>query len=247
MPYEIGKEGWQPPDDGEAIAEVEKYVIDNPAIGSFVLASILPWFLAPFPVFIFAIQWVFLVCVVSEAYKSYSGGCPNTGNSYTRALMTAISMLLFTRTIERNWDWVSKVSKVDIVPNSSWLQAVSIIDGIFEVIFSSAVLICNLWLVFGAETPVEMVLNSVALEFIGDLDNVYKMNTCKKMPLQILLNLDKQLKTQPVWRWYAAINHYFAGDQWASQIIWLLGAFFAFVVTPIGTLAIVFFGPVCKL
>jgi hypothetical protein len=131
-----------------------------------------------------------------------------------------------------------------------------IIDLGMEICFASAVLLVNLFIVFVAGEPLDMVLNCLALEFIADLDNqmkeyLFRSWTEKDALLSSFENeMTKQLDKD---RWWDAfVLRWVGGDEpkwWFTAItifLALIGFLFSFLFAPLATLVMIGFGPACK-
>jgi hypothetical protein len=93
----------------------------------------------------------------------------------------------------------------------SWLRPLHTFDKFMELSFTSAVLLCNLYVVFLAHEPLEMVLNSIALEFIVDLDNNFKAYLLSEMNLEerIIRSYTRQCRIEPknaLWKFVCAMS-----------------------------------------
>ena len=67
------------------------------------------------------------------------------------------------------------VGKEDNVETEGALVWVGIFDLMgMQVIYENLVYLLNLWLVFQTESPLDMILNAVALEFVTTLDTEFK-------------------------------------------------------------------------
>jgi len=67
------------------------------------------------------------------------------------------------------------VNRNDAVKAESPLIWTSVFDIIgMQVIYENLVYLLNLWLVFQTESPLDMILNAVALEFVTTLDTEFK-------------------------------------------------------------------------
>jgi hypothetical protein len=70
---------------------------------------------------------------------------------------------------------------------SSSIGTACLIDSVTELLAESLCLIINLWMVFGANKPIDMVLNSLALEFIKSIGAEH--NAPRRFFLLIILTL----------------------------------------------------------
>jgi hypothetical protein len=181
------------------------------------------------------------------------------------ALMFAISIFLFFKTVVRAHKYVDgsfsmwKCEKFC----KSWLFILGLFDCTTEIAMDSSMVILNIFIVFIAEKPVDMVLNSVALEFIAEADNQLKIfMTSRKdkdagwsLKKQILLNLE----VVPSWSvhrfihpgafFYDAFNGQGCQHHPAMICCWLtpnFSALFLVYITPVIVFACAIYGPICK-
>jgi len=133
-------------------------------------------FIKPLPLLLVGARYVMILAVFLHALANYDDGwCNREGTFFTRALMSGIGALYFARAT------AILQTKYRVLTDSnnkilSWLYPAYQVDIFMEMCFGAGVLLVNLWLVFIANDPVDMVLNSLAVEFIGNLDNELKKN-----------------------------------------------------------------------
>jgi hypothetical protein len=131
-----------------------------------------------------------------------------------------------------------------------------IIDMGMEICFASAVLLVNLFIVFVAEEPLDMVLNCLALEFIADIDNqmkdyLFRSWTEKDALLSSFEYTISQSLDDNSW-WDSFTKQWVGEDdlKWwfvaISLCLAFFGVLFSFVFAPLATMAMIIFGPICK-
>jgi len=78
---------------------------------------------------------------------------------------------------------------------SSSLAILCYIDTSSELLMDCFCLLTNLWMVFGTSKPLEMILNSLALEFIKSIDNEFTSFFIKEYPA-IVTEIEKCLRVR---------------------------------------------------
>jgi len=237
---------------GNYVGSISKAkILLDPSIGMFVLALIIPtdkwshYLLKPLPLLVIGIQYVLLVAVFLHARAEYDRGwCPGVGTNEARALMTGIAVLYLTRSTSTISLLYHKIATTNVVPDASWLSPVAMADTFMEMGFGSTVLLVNLWLVFITENPLEMVLNSLAVEFIANVDNELKtqlLEVVPDIPMIIFKNCDKScdIAPSPKWKGFHQAAHT------VGSMLVLFGMLPLFL-TPLICFAVAFYGPVCK-
>ena len=146
------------------------------------------------------------------------------------------------------------ISNTDGVPR---LMIFFILDTGMEICFASAVLLVNLFIVFVASEPLDMVLNCLALEFIAEIDNqmkdyLFRSWTEKDALLSSFESaISQSLDEKKSW-WDAFTKRWVGEDDpkaWffvISVFLVFFGFLFSFVFAPLATMAMIFFGPICK-
>jgi hypothetical protein len=124
------------------------------------------------PVCIIVLQWLFFIVVLVQ--EKNTPWCPK---GTARIMYAGIAMLYFTR-VANLWD--DFVDRCDTCKRAkpSWA---SLFDTIHEHTLGVAVPAVNLVLILRAE-PLDMLLNSVALDFIHELDNLYLEAYMRNVP-----------------------------------------------------------------
>lgn len=105
----------------------------------------------------------------------YDPLCPGGAAFNQKLTMLLITFIYFVR-ISMNASYLAiNVGKEDNVGTESALAWVGIFDLMgMQVIYENLVYLLNLWLVFQTESPLDMILNAVALEFVTTLDTEFK-------------------------------------------------------------------------
>lgn len=121
------------------------------------------------PVFIFLAQWLMLVAIILHNLKS-----PFSCNSSTvehKLLMVGIGMVYFVHSFFV-YDQIRDRMKLTKRPCGS--SVVTILDTFQEHSFTLFVYVANLYIVFISEDLLDALFNSLALDFLMELDNEYE-------------------------------------------------------------------------
>ena len=124
------------------------------------------------PILIFISQWMLYIGLIAHEINSFDGDfCPNKSNIENKLLMAATGIIYFVRSFFI-WDnltsriGLKKMNRIDNIP--------AIIDTFQEFLFSLIVYGANLWIVFVENDIQNMILNSLAMEFLMQLDNEFQ-------------------------------------------------------------------------
>lgn len=132
------------------------------------------------PILIFAIQWIVYIALFVHDTKTFDKNfCPNESSIETKLIMLAVSMLYFIRSFFL-WDNLTDRTRLNrMMPSIDiWVM----IDTFQEFGFNLLVYLANLWIVFSNESLTEMILNSLAMEFLMNLDNEFEEMYFKFLP-----------------------------------------------------------------
>jgi hypothetical protein len=121
------------------------------------------------PVFIFVAQWLMLAAIVIHNLKS-PFTCQSSAVEH-KLLMTAIGMVYFVHSFFV-YDQIRDRTKHTKRPCGS--SVVTILDTFQEHVFTLFVYIANLYIVFVSENLLDALFNSLALDFLMNLDNQYE-------------------------------------------------------------------------
>ena len=301
--------------DEKNLDELIRALIETPLVGMSVISFVLPTerysekLFKFMPLVIFAIQWILLVTVGNFSMSKYNraggGWCLNSASSESRALMSAVSALIFIRNVQRVFKILEREKDPETtmkivgddsdmgtmgpvencektenenekqhedsdimlrglnaldkyIPNTeggSRLVVFFLLDSFMEIALSSAVLLVNLYIVFVAAEPLDMVLNCLALEFIADLDNQFKeymfLTWTEKERLIIAF---KKAMTTPLEKgrygsWDRFCKKYIDDKKGFDMLLiffLVLGFLFSILFAPLVSLAMIVFGPICK-
>ena len=124
------------------------------------------------PILVFASQWMMYIALIANEHSNFDGNlCPNKSSWYHKLLMSGVSVVYFVKSFFI-WDNLTKRIKLyKVYPCTDvWVM----IDTFQEFVFNIMVYGANLWIIF-VETDIQnMILNSIAMEFLMQLDNDFQ-------------------------------------------------------------------------
>ena len=124
------------------------------------------------PLVVFCAQWMMFAAIVLYQHDNYVLGlCPQQASMSAKLLMCAISMVYFVNSFFLWDDLVNRTSKRKVIPS---LSAVVMLDSFQEFLFSLVVYVTNIVIIFTTESPIDMLFNCLALEFVMSLDNEFE-------------------------------------------------------------------------
>ena len=124
------------------------------------------------PILIFMGQWILFSALVSHEIHVFDGEyCSNTDTIENKLMICGISLIYFARSF---FLWDSLTNSIGLSKMNRANSFTSIIDTFQEFAFNLFVYGANIWVVF-IETDIrDMILNSLAMEFLMVLDNEFE-------------------------------------------------------------------------
>lgn len=199
------------------------------------------------PILIFISQWIMYLGLMIHQTKNFNGNiCPNVAPFEQKCIMSGVAILYFIKSFFI-WDSFTNRTKLQKMnPASSYSV---IIDTYQEFGFNLLVYSANLWIIFQGDNTLEMILNSLAMEFLMNLDNEFEEMYFKFLPdsaIDIYDNIfvtqeenakivKEKMKKSCCLRFISCI----------SYIPFKLLVLFLFLF-PVFCLFLIFFGPICK-
>jgi len=124
------------------------------------------------PILVFFSQWMMYIALIANEHASFDGNfCPNKSKWYHKLLMSGISIMYFIKSFVV-WDNLTKRIKLDKV--YPCLDIWVMFDTFQEFIFNILVYGANIWIVFVESDIQDMILNSIAMEFLMQFDNEFQ-------------------------------------------------------------------------
>ena len=124
------------------------------------------------PIMVFLGQWFLFVALVIHEIKKFDGNiCKSDGSLENKIMISGISIIYFARSF---FIWDNITNSISLKKMNRIDSITSILDTFQEFSFSLFVYSVNLWVVFLEEDIQNMILNSLAMEFLMMLDNEFK-------------------------------------------------------------------------
>lgn len=132
------------------------------------------------PILIFIAQWCIWFAIIINQHNEFDGNiCPNKAPWTNKLLMFAISILYFVKSFFL-WDNLTDRTRLNRMTPSidTWV----LVDTLQEYGFNLLVYGANLWVVFVEDNPLDIVMNSLAMEFVMNLDNEFEQMYFDNLP-----------------------------------------------------------------
>lgn len=132
------------------------------------------------PILTFFAQWLTYVSVMVYEVRNYDEGfCPNNKSYETKIVMFSIATIYFIKSFFLWDDLVSRTHCKKVMPTN---DIPVLFDTLQEFGFNLLVYLLNIFIVFVEEHPTNMLLDALAMEFVMDLDNQFKVLYFKNIP-----------------------------------------------------------------
>ena len=124
------------------------------------------------PLLVFCAQWMMWIAIVSHQMKEYSGknSCPNEATIENKMIFFAILLIYFVKSFFL-WDNLTDRTRLNRMTPA--IDIWVLLDTIQEYGFNLIIYCTNIWLVYVANDPGDMVMDALAMEFIMNLDNEF--------------------------------------------------------------------------
>lgn len=124
------------------------------------------------PLLILLSQWGMYLALIIYHVRTHDGAwCPGNADYEHKILYASVCLLYFVKSFNA-WDAMVQRSVADrVAPSNSILV---LLDAIVEFGFILIVWITNLYIVYVEDSMTDAFLNSMALEFVMDLDNEFE-------------------------------------------------------------------------
>ena len=123
------------------------------------------------PVCVFVAQWFMFVGLVVHRLHNQDDWCPMQSNLDAKLVMVGISLLYFVNSFFQ-WDSVvARRTQRRVFPSNNLLV---VMDTFHEYSFSLSVYVANLCIIYTTHDVVDMLFNSLAMEFVHSLDNEFE-------------------------------------------------------------------------
>jgi hypothetical protein len=194
------------------------------------------------PILLLSSQWMIPLGMGLSQWREYKEGwCPATATLTNRFLIFAIAVMYFCRSVlifgDKYVAFAGKNKKTKALMRSK-LSEWGHIDDIMDISYEGILYVMNLWLVFIATSPLDIVLNSLAMEFVMQLDNEFKENYFKLNGRAVRNILHHKWHILPEGKKNCVLNCLEGINVFISPIICLL--------VPLCAVILVVYGPLCK-
>lgn len=124
------------------------------------------------PILVFITQWMMYIAIVRHQLRTYSGGvCPNVANIEEKMMMAAVAIFYFIKSFFL-WDSiVDRTRRQKMIASTSYIV---MMDTFQEFGFNLLVYGTNLWVIFAEKDFLNMFFNTLAMEFLMDMDNEFE-------------------------------------------------------------------------
>ena len=199
------------------------------------------------PILIFISQWILYVALIIFETNNFKGHiCENKSKFENKLMIAGISIIYFVRSFFM-WDNITnslslkKMNRVDSVA--------SILDTLQEFSFTILVYGANIWVVFVEDDIKDMILNSLAMEFLMMLDNEFEELYFQYLPgsaediydnIFVSYHENKQLLSER-----QENDRCFKCFSWGIVIPYKLLVLSVFLF-PVFCFLMIFAGPICK-
>jgi hypothetical protein len=199
------------------------------------------------PILVFITQWLMYIAIVSYQVNNYNKGiCPNTAKTEGKILMVAIALFYFIKSFFL-WDnIVDRTHRKKMIPATTYIV---MLDTFQEFGFNLFVYLTNLWIIFAEEDFMNMFFNTIAMEFLMEMDNEFERAYFTYLPGVAEDIYDKMFVS---YRENVLMvnqkSHDSGSFRCCRRITWLPFKILilSFLLLPLICFATIFFGAVCK-
>lgn len=199
------------------------------------------------PILIFVSQWLLYVSIMNQQIRTYEDGfCPNSGSIETKLIMCGIAIFYFANSFFIWDDLVVKTHLKKVMPTKDIFVLIDIMQ---EFSFNLLVYMANMFIIFISDDPVEILLNSLAMEFLMELDNQFKekyFSQNKDHALDIYDNIFvSRTDNRVIFQQKLKENKCFYCFRGCCYIPFKI-LLISLMVFPLFCFIIIFYGPICK-
>jgi len=132
------------------------------------------------PIIVFISQWVLFISLVLHEINTFDGEyCPNTSSLESKFMMFGTGLIYFVKSF---FIWDNLTTRIGLKRMHRVDSVTVILDTFQEFLFNIIVYGANLWIIFSERDLQNMILNSLAMEFLMILDNEFEENYFKNLP-----------------------------------------------------------------
>ncbi len=199
------------------------------------------------PLLVFITQWSMYIAVVVHQVKTYdSGACPMTAAPEEKLMMSAVSMFYFIKSFFLYDAIVDRTRRKKMMPTNGYIVTM---DTFQEFGFNIMVYMTNLWVIFADNDFLNMFFNTLAMEFLMEMDNEFESIYFSYLPGVAADIYDNKFVT---YRENAILvaqkKHDSARFRCFRRMTWLPYKIliFLFMVLPLACFFFIFYGGICK-
>ena len=132
------------------------------------------------PILVFTSQWMMYIALVANENANFNGNlCPNKSKWYHKLLMSGVAIVYFIKSF---FVWDNLTKRIKLCKVYPCTDVLVIIDTFQEFLFNIMVYGANLWIIFVENDIHNMILNSIAMEFLMQLDNNFERQYFQYLP-----------------------------------------------------------------
>lgn len=199
------------------------------------------------PLLVFVTQWIMFIAVVSHQVRTYdSGACPMEAPIEEKLMMASVSMFYFIKSFFLYDGIIDRTKRKKMMPTDGYIV---ILDTFQEFGFNIMVYLTNLWVIFADSDFLNMFFNTLAMEFLMEMDNEFERAYFSYLPgvaADIYDNMFVTYRENHIL--VAQKKHTSFKFRCCRRITWLPFKFliFLFMILPIICFVFIFYGGICK-
>jgi len=199
------------------------------------------------PVLVFITQWLMYISVVSHQVRTYEDGfCPQQATIEEKLMMAGVSILYFIKSFFLYDGIVDRTRRKKMMPSDSY---VVMLDTLQEFGFNLTVYLTNLWVIFAEKDFLNMFFNTLAMEFLMEMDNEFEKAYFSYLPgvaVDIYDNLFVTYREHSIMVQQRKAKSF--AFRCCRRIMWIPFKLliFLFMILPILCFVFIFYGSICK-
>ncbi|VVU94374.1 hypothetical protein CPAV1605_96 [seawater metagenome] len=132
------------------------------------------------PIMVFISQWIIFIALIVHEVKKFDGDyCPNKSSYESKFIMCGIGLIYFVKSF---FIWDNLTTRIGFKKMHRVDSISVILDTFQEFLFNIIIFAANLWIIFVENDIQNMILNSLAMEFLMMLDNEFEEIYFKYLP-----------------------------------------------------------------
>jgi hypothetical protein len=132
------------------------------------------------PILIFISQWMLYISLIVYEARTFDGNfCPNSSPVENKMMMAGIGIVYFVRSF---FIWDNLTTRIGLQKMNRVDNISAILDTFQEFLFTLMVYGANIWIIFAEDDLQNMIMNSLAMEFLMQLDNEFEEIYFENLP-----------------------------------------------------------------